>query len=113
MHSAGLSFSPPPCGEVGERSDPGGGPRSNTVPHPKNLRSAQICSTSPQGGGKRDWTSRLILILTTMLVMMIVPTVAFAADAAAAGAASSSLSINLTGNGLFTDRIVQIVALMT
>src|SRR6185312_6535905 len=52
MRSAGISFSPPPCGEVGERSDPGGGPNSNTVPHPKNLRSAQICSTSPQGGGE-------------------------------------------------------------
>src|SRR6202000_1437952 len=43
-------LSPPPCGEVGERSDPGGGPFkiASTAPHPKFGK--QI-STSPQGGG--------------------------------------------------------------
>ncbi|HEY5338727.1 MAG TPA: tRNA (guanosine(46)-N7)-methyltransferase TrmB [Rhizomicrobium sp.] len=46
-------FSPPPCGEVGERSDPGGGPLTiaNTAPHPKFGK--QI-STSPQVGGEVD-----------------------------------------------------------
>jgi tRNA (guanine-N7-)-methyltransferase len=42
-------FSPPPCGEVAERSDPGGGPGSNTAPHPKN---SSNFSTSSQVGGK-------------------------------------------------------------
>jgi uncharacterized membrane protein len=47
-----LRQSPPPCGEVGERSDPGGGPLKivGTVPHPKFGK--QI-STSPQGGGDK------------------------------------------------------------
>jgi flagellar biosynthetic protein FliP len=55
----------------------------------------------------------LMLALTSLLVVVVLPNVAFAADAATGGAASNSLSINLTGNGLFTDRIVQIVALIT
>ena len=58
-------------------------------------------------------TKKFALALTTLLVMVIVPSMAFAADAAAGGAAANSLSINLTGNGLFTDRIVQIIALIT
>ena len=48
-------FSPPPCGEVGERSDPGGGQSSRTAPPPENShRSAREFSTSPQGGGEID-----------------------------------------------------------
>jgi len=58
-------------------------------------------------------TKKFALALTTLLVMVVVPSMAFAADAAAGGAAANSLSINLTGNGLFTDRIVQIIALIT
>ena len=44
-------FSPPPGGEVGERSDPGGGPllALRTAPRPKNPLDF---STSSQGGGK-------------------------------------------------------------
>lgn len=46
-------------------------------------------------------------------VLLLVPSVAFAAaPAAAAGAGSSALSIDLSG-GMFTDRMVQIIALIT
>ncbi len=50
---ADYSLSPPPCGEVGELSDPGGGSlkMASTVPHPKF---AKQISTSPQGGGEAD-----------------------------------------------------------
>jgi NlpC/P60 family putative phage cell wall peptidase len=49
--------SPPPCGEVGERSDPGGGP---TRAAPPTRNSQGRISTSPQGGGNivaiaRSW----------------------------------------------------------
>jgi flagellar biosynthetic protein FliP len=56
---------------------------------------------------------RIALALTTLLFVVIVPGAAFAADAAAGGAASNSLSINLSGDGIFTDRLVQIIALIT
>jgi tRNA (guanine-N7-)-methyltransferase len=45
------SSSPPPCGEVGERSDPGGGAVRGDPPARNSLREL---STSPQGGG--DYT---------------------------------------------------------
>ncbi|MBS0274947.1 MAG: flagellar type III secretion system pore protein FliP [Proteobacteria bacterium] len=46
-------------------------------------------------------------------LLLLVPSVAFAAaPAAAAGAGSSALSIDLSG-GMFTDRMVQIIALIT
>ncbi len=59
---------------------------------------------------------KFALALTALLVVVVLPSIALAADAAAGGAAAggaNSLSINLTGNGLFTDRIVQIIALIT
>src|SRR5690242_14013337 len=43
------SPSPPPCGEVGERSDPGGGQPPTVCPPIRN--SLRELSTSPQGGG--------------------------------------------------------------
>jgi flagellar biosynthesis protein FliP len=52
-----------------------------------------------------------ILIL---LAMMLLPAAAHAAPAAAAAAApASGLSIDLTGGGLFSDKLVQIIALIT
>lgn len=48
--------------------------------------------------------------VAAFLLLLALPTLAFAADAAQG---ANSLSINLTGNGLFSDRIVQIVALIT
>jgi hypothetical protein len=44
-----LKSSPPPCGEVGERSDPGGGHPSTALPPARN--SLRELSTSPPGGG--------------------------------------------------------------
>jgi uncharacterized membrane protein len=44
--------SPPPCGEVGERSDPGGGPTQTRTPSPTR-NSLRELSTSPQGGGDK------------------------------------------------------------
>jgi uncharacterized membrane protein len=44
-----LKTSPPPCGEVGERSDPGGGHPPAALPPARN--SLRELSTSPQGGG--------------------------------------------------------------
>ncbi|MBS0276448.1 MAG: tRNA (guanosine(46)-N7)-methyltransferase TrmB [Proteobacteria bacterium] len=41
--------SPPPCGEAGERSDPGGG--RSLAPFPPTRNSLRELSTSPQGGG--------------------------------------------------------------
>ncbi|MBN9533661.1 MAG: flagellar type III secretion system pore protein FliP [Alphaproteobacteria bacterium] len=48
--------------------------------------------------------------VAAFLLLLALPTLAFAADAAQG---ANSLSINLTGNGLFSDRIVQIIALIT
>jgi flagellar biosynthesis protein FliP len=60
---------------------------------------------------------RLVLLFAAALVMML-PGAAFAAPHAAAAAASSAaasggLSIDLSGGGLFTDRMMQIIALIT
>jgi flagellar biosynthetic protein FliP len=56
----------------------------------------------------------------TLLALALMPSMAFAAtlaptaaNAAASSAAGSGLSIDVTGSGLFTDRMVQIVALIT
>ena len=46
-------FSPPPCGEVQERSDWGGGPLPIATPPPTRNLQGQT-STSPQGGGEID-----------------------------------------------------------
>ncbi|HEY1706684.1 MAG TPA: flagellar type III secretion system pore protein FliP [Rhizomicrobium sp.] len=56
----------------------------------------------------------LALLLITLLVTMTVPHAAFAADAASGAASSAnSLSVNLSGTGLFSDKLVQIIALIT
>jgi flagellar biosynthetic protein FliP len=64
--------------------------------------------------------TRLARLLPFLLVLaLLAPAAAFAAPltpaatGAAAGAAASGLSIDLNGSGLFTDRMVQIVALIT
>jgi flagellar biosynthesis protein FliP len=57
---------------------------------------------------------KLALVLGVLAALMLVPGIAHAADAAGAAAAGASpLSINVTGNGLFTDRMMQIIALIT
>jgi flagellar biosynthetic protein FliP len=62
----------------------------------------------------------LALILITLLAMLAVPHAALAAPAAAPAAASAaaaagpnSLSLDLSGSGLFSDKIVQIISLIT
>jgi flagellar biosynthesis protein FliP len=59
---------------------------------------------------------RLVLLLAAALVVML-PGAAFAAPHAAAAAssaaASGGLSIDFSGGGLFTDRMMQIIALIT
>ncbi|HSZ74391.1 MAG TPA: hypothetical protein VK779_06200, partial [Rhizomicrobium sp.] len=44
---------------------------------------------------------------------LLLPGLALAADAATGGGGANSLSINLSGGGIFTDRLIQIVALIT
>ncbi|HSM96358.1 MAG TPA: flagellar type III secretion system pore protein FliP [Rhizomicrobium sp.] len=57
--------------------------------------------------------NRRLLGFAVAALLLLVPGVAFAAaPAAAAGAASSALSVDLSG-GMFTDRMVQIIALIT
>jgi flagellar biosynthesis protein FliP len=56
--------------------------------------------------------NRRALGIVAFLIAIALPSIAFAADAAT-GAGTNSLSINLSGGGIFTDRIVQIIALIT
>jgi len=59
--------------------------------------------------------NKRVLSLAVLALMLLVPTVAMAAGAPAAAAASSaanSLSVDFSG-GMFTDRLVQIIALIT
>ncbi len=60
---------------------------------------------------------KLALLLVTFLVVLVIPHAASAATAAAQTAAAAtsgdSLSVNLSGSGLFSDKIVQIVSLIT
>ncbi|HEX4106184.1 MAG TPA: hypothetical protein VHX92_08125, partial [Rhizomicrobium sp.] len=53
--------------------------------------------------------------LLVLAVALLAPSFAFAATpaAATAAAANGGLSIDLNGSGLFTDRMVQIIALIT
>ncbi len=53
------------------------------------------------------------LTILFCIVAIALPDAAFAANSAAAAAASNGLSIDLTGGGLFTDRLMQIIALIT
>jgi flagellar biosynthetic protein FliP len=54
-----------------------------------------------------------LLIAGLVLLALVVPEAASAASAAAAPAAGGGLSIDLNGSGLFSDKLVQIVALIT
>ena len=45
-------FSPPPCGEVGERKRAGWGAAAEEIPPPEPLSLHSSGSTSPQGGGE-------------------------------------------------------------
>ena len=59
---------------------------------------------------------RTILLTSLLLAMMLVPGVAHAAGATAMAASAPSdggLSIDFSGGGMFTDRMMQIVALIT
>ena len=58
--------------------------------------------------------NRLALAFGTLFVALVAPEVACAAAAGAAAApAAAGLSIDFSGSGLFTDRLMQIVALIT
>jgi flagellar biosynthesis protein FliP len=54
-----------------------------------------------------------LLIAGLVLFALVVPEAAYAASAAAAPATGGGLSIDLNGSGLFSDKLVQIVALIT
>jgi flagellar biosynthetic protein FliP len=59
---------------------------------------------------------RLLLSLAIFVIAIALPTIAYAATPlapAAAGGAAGGLSINFSGGGLFTNRLVQIIALIT
>jgi flagellar biosynthesis protein FliP len=58
-------------------------------------------------------TRRLLLILAAFAAMAGAAYAAGAAPAAAGAAANGGLSIDFTGSGLFTDRMMQIIALIT
>ena len=54
-----------------------------------------------------------LLPLLVFATILFVPGIASAAAAAAASATPNSLSIDLSGGGIFTDRMMQIIALLT
>ena len=56
---------------------------------------------------------KIAIILALFSALLLVPDVALAAGPATAAAGSNSLSIDLSGGGMFTDRMMQIVALIT
>lgn len=56
---------------------------------------------------------RLLIASGVLLLALIAPHAASAATAAAAATPASGLSIDFNGTGLFTDRLMQIVALIT
>jgi flagellar biosynthetic protein FliP len=57
---------------------------------------------------------KLAIGLAVLAALLVLPDVAFAADAAAAAASTASpLNIDVSGSGLFTDKMMQIVALIT
>jgi flagellar biosynthetic protein FliP len=57
---------------------------------------------------------KFAFLLVTLLLALSVPHAAFAADAAGGAASSAnSLSVNLSGTGLFSDKLFQIIALIT
>jgi len=56
---------------------------------------------------------RIFIVSSVLLLALIAPHAASAATATAAAAPASGLSIDFNGTGLFTDRLMQIVALIT
>jgi flagellar biosynthetic protein FliP len=56
---------------------------------------------------------KLPLALGLLAAFVLLPDAAFAAAASSAASGGNSLSIDLTGGGMFTDRMMQIVALIT
>jgi flagellar biosynthetic protein FliP len=56
---------------------------------------------------------KLLIASGVLMVALSVPHAASAAAVAAAGAPASGLSVDFSGTGLFTDRLMQIVALVT
>jgi flagellar biosynthetic protein FliP len=57
--------------------------------------------------------SRRAIFLGALAALILLPGTALAATAAATPAAASPLSIDLSGSGLFTDHMMQIIALIT
>jgi flagellar biosynthetic protein FliP len=56
---------------------------------------------------------KIAIALALLSTLLLMPDTAFAAGAANAAADANSMSIDLTGGGMFTDRMMQIVALIT
>jgi flagellar biosynthetic protein FliP len=56
---------------------------------------------------------KIVVVLALLSSLLLIPDVALAAGPATAAAGSNSLSIDLSGGGMFTDRMLQIVALIT
>jgi flagellar biosynthetic protein FliP len=56
---------------------------------------------------------KLSVALALLAALVLLPDTAFAAAASTAASGGNSLSIDLTGGGMFTDRMMQIVALIT
>ena len=56
---------------------------------------------------------KLAIAAAFLAAFLVMPDAAFAAASAAVPAASNSLSLDLSGGGMFTDRMMQIVALIT
>ncbi|HVU21383.1 MAG TPA: flagellar type III secretion system pore protein FliP [Rhizomicrobium sp.] len=57
--------------------------------------------------------TKRLLALGVLALVLLMPQAASAAASAAASGAASGLSIDFTGSGMFTDRLMQIVALIT
>jgi flagellar biosynthetic protein FliP len=57
--------------------------------------------------------SKRLLILGILALALLLPEAASAAAAAASSGATSGLSVDFTGSGMFTDRLMQIIALIT
>ena len=56
---------------------------------------------------------KIAIALALFSALLLIPDVALAAAPAASAAGANSLSIDLSGGGMFTDRMLQIVALIT
>ncbi len=56
---------------------------------------------------------KIAIVFALFSALLLMPDVALAAGPASAAAGSNSMSIDLSGGGMFTDRMMQIVALIT